>query len=192
MHARLAVAVFGVVVASHAAAASETYVLDPVHSQPGFQTRHLGFSTQFGGFSKSTAKVTIDRAAKTGTVDVTIDAASIHTHDASHLDAIVRGEKFFNVEKYPTITFRSSDVRFDGDRVVAVQGELTMLGVTRPVTLTVSDFACGPNPFSKRPMCGGEATATIKRSEWGMTTGLPYSPADEVKVIIPIEAYPAS
>lgn len=170
-------------------AAAETYTLDPVHSAPSFETEHLGFSHQVGVFMKSTAKVTIDRAAKTGTVDVTIDPASVRTHDSTRLDAVVKGEKYFNVEKYPTITFKSNSVRFDGDRVVGVDGELTMLGVTKPVALTVVDFRCGPHPYNKKPMCGGEATAVIKRSDWGMTAGLPYAPADAVKLRIPIEAY---
>ena len=122
---------------------------------------------------------------------MTIDASSIRTQDSTRLDPIVKGETYFNVEKYPTITFKSDDVKFDGDRVVAVNGGLTMLGVTKPVMLAVEDFKCGPNPLNKKPMCGGQATATIKRSDWGMTANLPYAPADEVKLIIPIEAYQA-
>lgn len=188
MNVRFAVAAFALVTVSPVMA-SESYLLDPVHSQPSFETEHLGLSHQVGSFLKSSAKVTIDRAAKTGTVDVTIDPSSVRTHDATRLDAIVKGEKFFNVEKFPQITFTSRDVRFDGDRVVAVNGELTMLGVTKPVALTVDHFRCGANPFNKKPMCGGEAWALIKRSDWGMTAGLPYAPADEVKIRIPIEAY---
>lgn len=170
------------------AAAEERYVLDTVHSQPGFETRHLGFSTQYGSFQKASGTVILDRVARKGSVDVTIDAASVRTHD-TRLDAIVKGPRFFDVEKYPTITYKSSDVIFDGDRVVGVDGALTMLGVTRPVKLTVTDFGCGPQPFNKRPMCGGDATATIKRSEWGMTANLPVAPADDVKLEIPFEAY---
>ena len=187
---RIAAAAFSAVFALPALG-QESYVLDPVHSQPSFQTRHLGVSNQVGGFAKSSSKVTIDRAAKKGTVDVTIDTASIHTFDATRLDAIVKGDKYFNVEKFPSMTFKSNDVRFDGDRVVAVNGELTMLGVTKPVALSVTEFACGLHPFNKKPLCGGEATATIKRSDWGMTAGLPYAPADEVKLRIPFEAYQA-
>ena len=187
MKIRIAVASIALCVALPVAA--ETYTLDPVHSEVSFETEHLGFSHQVGTFVKSTAKATIDRTAKTGTVDVTIDPASVRTHDSTRLDAIVKGEKFFNVEKYPTITFKSSDFKFDGDRLVAVNGELTLLGVTKPVTLSVDHFRCGANPYNKKPMCGGDASATIKRSEWGMTGGLPYAPADEVKVLIPFEAY---
>ncbi len=159
MNTRVAVAVVASLIALPVLA-DETYVLDPVHSQPRFMTRHLGFTTQLGSFVKSSAKATIDREAKKGTVDVTIDAASVTTHDATRLDAVVKGEKFLNVEKYPTITFTSNDFRFDGDTLAGVNGELTMLGVTKPVLFKVENFRCGAHPFNKKPMCGGEATAS--------------------------------
>ena len=169
--------------------AQETYVLDAVHSQPGFEATHLGYSTQMGNFAKSSGKVTLDRAAKTGTVDVTIDATSVRTFD-TRLDTAVKGERFFNIEKFPTITFKSTSVTFDGDKVTGVDGELTMLGVTKPVTLAVSNFSCADNPFNKKPMCGGNATATIKRTEWGMTDGVrTLTPADVVTLRLPFEAY---
>jgi polyisoprenoid-binding protein YceI len=172
------------------ALADESYTLDPVHSQPRYEIQHMGgLSTQAGYFTKLSGKVTLDRAAKKGTIDVTIDTTSIHTHDASRLDAIVKGEQYFNVEKYPTMSFKSSSLQFDGDKVVAADGELTMIGATKPVTLKVTNFACGENPFNKKPMCTGEATTTIKRSEWGMKTGIPKSSSDDVRIIIPIEAY---
>lgn len=171
------------------ATALDSYVLDPVHSQPVFEVRHIGYSSQRGNFGKLTGKVTLDRAARKGTVDIAIDASSIRTFDA-RLDNTVKGENFFNVEKYPTITFKSSSLTFDNDRLIGVDGELTMLGVTRPVSLKVENFNCGENPFNKRPMCGADATAIIKRSEWGMKAGLAVgAPADEVKLLIPIEAY---
>ncbi len=105
------------------------------------------------------------------------------------LDNVLKGEAYFYVERFPTLTFRSNDVRFDGDRVVEVVGDLTLLGVTKPLTLKVDDFVCGQDPFFKRPLCGAEVSATIKRSDWGMTRGLPLAPADEVKIAIPVEAY---
>ena len=177
------------IVALPVAAQQQTYVFDPVHSQPGFEARHLGMSTQTGAFAKSSTKVVIDRAAQKGSIDATIDATSLRTFDATRLDAVVKGEKYFNVEKFPTITYKSDSVKFDGERVVRVEGELTMLGVTTPVALDVQNFTCGANPFNKKPMCGGQATATIKRSDFGMSAGLPYAPADEVRIIIPFEAY---
>jgi len=170
------------------AAAQETYTIDPVHSQPIFEARHMGFSQQRGSFAKSTGKITLDRAAKKGTVEVVIDTTSIKTYD-SRLDEQMKSENFFNVAKYPTLTFKGNNVVFDGDRVVQVDGDLTMLGVTKPVSLKVANFVCGEHPSNKKPMCGAEATATIMRSEWGMKYALPKSVSDEIKLTIPIEAY---
>ncbi|HEY3179239.1 MAG TPA: YceI family protein [Casimicrobiaceae bacterium] len=176
-------------IAIPAFAAEESFVVEPVHSQPTFETRHIGMSPQRGNFGKLSGKVTLDRVEKKGTIEVTIDATSIRTFDA-RLDAIVKGDRFFNVEKYPTLTFKSDKVTFDGDRVVGVDGDLTMVGVTKPVSFKVANFVCGENPFNKKAMCGAEATATIKRSDWGMTNGLNVNnPGDEIKLMIPIEAY---
>ena len=187
MNIRIALAAIASLIALPAAA-EETYVIDPVHSQPQWRTRHINFSTQHGSFQKMTGKVVLDRAAKKGTIDVTIDASSIRTYN-DRLDAIVKGERFFNVEKFPTITFKSDNLKFDGDQVVGAEGELTMLGVTKPVTLAVSNFRCGEEPFRKKPMCGADARTTIKRSDFGMTNGLQIgNPADEISLLLPVEA----
>jgi polyisoprenoid-binding protein YceI len=173
-----------------AALADEVYNIDAVHSQPRYEIQHMrGLTTQTGYFTKLSGKVTLDRAAKKGSIDVTIDTTSIRSHDASRLDAILKGEQYFNVEKYPTMTFKSSSLNFDGDKIVGADGELTMIGVTKPVALKVTNFSCGENPFNKKPMCGGEVTTTIKRSEWGMKTGIPTSSGDDVRITIPLEAY---
>lgn len=169
--------------------AQETYVIDPVHSQPQWIATHLGFSNQHGNFGKAAGKIVLDRAAKKGSIDVSIDATSIRTY-SDRLDQVVKGEKFFNVEKFPTMAFKSTSLKFDGDSLVGADGELTMLGVTKPVTLKVNNFKCGEQPFNKKPMCAAEATATIRRSEWGMTEGIKFSnPADEIQLVIPVEAY---
>ena len=105
------------------------------------------------------------------------------------LDTNVKSENFFNVAQYPTMTFKSSNLVFDGDRVVGAEGDLTMIGVTKPVSLKVANFVCGEHPSNKKPMCGAEGTATIKRSEWGMKYGAPKAVSDEVRLILPIEAY---
>jgi polyisoprenoid-binding protein YceI len=170
------------------AAAEDTYTIDPVHSQPIFEVRHMGFSLQRGSFGKATGKVTLDRAAKKGSIEVTIDTASIKTIDP-RLDTHVKSEDFFNVAKYPTMTFKSTNFTFEGDRVVGMEGELTLLGVTKPVTLKVANDVCGEHPMNKKPMCGAEATTTIKRSEWGMKYGIPKAVGDDVKLMIPVEAY---
>ena len=188
MTRHLAFAAVAFVIATSATAAEETYKIDPVHSQPNFEVRHMGFSIQRGSFNKATGTITIDRAAKTGSVDITIDATSIKTIDP-RLDKHVQSEDFFNVAKYPTITFKSNKLIFDGDRVVAVEGELTMIGVTKPVTLTVDNETCGEHPINKKPMCGAQASATVKRSDWGMKYGLPRAVGDDVRLVIPVEAY---
>ena len=189
MSARVLVGAFAIAMAVPALAAEESYVIEPVHSQPQWETRHIGMSPQRGSFGKVSGKVMLDREAKKGSIDMTIDATSIRTFDG-RLDAIVKGERFFNVEKFPTLTFKSDKFTFDGDRVVQVDGDLTMIGVTKPTSFKVTNFVCGENPFNKKPMCGAEATATIKRSDWGMTNGLNLNnPSDEIKLMIPIEGY---
>ncbi|MEP6943969.1 MAG: YceI family protein [Betaproteobacteria bacterium] len=171
-----------------AVAAEETYALDPVHSQPTFELQHMGFSVQRGTFGKINGKVTIDRAERKGSVDVSIDTTSVRSY-SDRLDTHLKGEDFFNCAKYPTMSFKSSNLVFEGDKVVAVDGELTLLGVAKPVSFKVSNFICGEQPFNKRPMCGAEAIATIKRSDWGMKYGVPRAAGDDVKIILPIEAY---
>ena len=169
-------------------ASAQTYTLDPAHSQPFFELNHMGYSLQRGAFAGATGTITLDRAARKGTIDVSIDTRTIRTSDPK-LDTNVRGEDFFNVAKYPTMTFKSAQLTFDGDRLVGADGELTMLGVTKPVSLAVSNFVCGLHPYTKNPLCGAEVTTTIKRSEWGMTYLAPKLVGDDVKITIPVEAY---
>src|SRR5258708_27913673 len=161
--ARAAIAALALALALPAQA-EETYAIDAVHTQPQYQVRHRGFSLQRGAFTRLSGRITLDLGAKTGTVNVLIDPASVRSGDAT-LDNVLKGEAYFNVERFPTLTFRSSKVRFDGDKVVEVVGDFTMLGVTRAVTLKVDDFVCGEDPFFKKPMCGAEITTTIKRSD---------------------------
>jgi polyisoprenoid-binding protein YceI len=169
-------------------ASAETYTLDPAHSQPFFEVSHMGYSLQRGAFAGATGTIVLDRAAKKGTIEVTIDTRTVRTSDPK-LDTNVRGEDFFNVAKYPTMTFKSSQLTFDGDRLVGANGELTMLGITKPVSLTVSNFVCGLHPYTKNPLCGAEVTASIRRSDWGMAYLAPKMVGDEVKITIPVEAY---
>jgi polyisoprenoid-binding protein YceI len=174
------------VVAANAVAAQEVYVLDPSHTIPMYEVTHMGFSQQRGTFSNVSGRITIDRAARKGTMDIVVGTASINP-GAPRLLAQIKGEDFFNVEKFPTMTYKSADLEFDGEQLVAVKGELTLLGVTQPVALKVTAFKCGANPFNKRMMCGGEAATTIKRSEFGMKYGIPAAAGDEVRIVIPFE-----
>lgn len=175
-----------VLTALPAIAAPEAYTIDPNHTFPAFETIHFGFSVQRGRFNKTQGKVTLDREARTGAVEVSIDAASIDTGHEK-LEAHLRGEEFFDVAKHPAITFKGTGFLFDGDRIKSVTGDLTMLGQTRPVTLEAAMFTCGVNPVNKRSMCGGEFVAKIKRSEWGLTRFVP-AVSDETTLRINVEA----
>jgi len=177
-----------------AAAAPETYKLDEHHTFPNFMINHLGYSTVFGRFNKSSGSFTVDFQAKSGSVEMNIDAASIDTgdHERNGLprtrDEHLRTADFFNVAEFPRITFKSNGVKFNGDAVSEIDGQITMLGVSKPLTLKLEHWKCGPHPFTKKLMCGGNAVGALKRSEFGVKYGVPAI-SDEVKLNISFEAY---
>lgn len=168
------------------ATAADSYTVDPAHTFPNFEINHLGFSTMHGRFGATNGKITLDTAAKSGSIDITIDATSIDTGHAKR-DTHLKSDEFFNVAKFPTLAYKSSKLKFNGDKLSGADGELTMLGVTKPVSLAVTAFNCGPHPMNKKPMCGANATATIKRSDFGLSTYVP-AVGDEVKISIEVEA----
>lgn len=167
-------------------ALAANYTVDPTHTYPHFSVSHLGFSTLQGRFDKSSGKVTFDQAAKTGTVDITIDAASISTGLAKRDDHL-KSPDFFNAAEFPALSYKGS-IHFKGDTPASAQGNLTLLGVTKPVTLTIDSFKCGTNPMSKKEECGAGATTQIKRSDFGMKSFLP-GVGDDIKLVFEIEAY---
>lgn len=175
-----------------AVAAPENYTLDPYHTYPNFMVDHWGLSTMFGRFDKSTGKFSFDRAAKTGSVDLSIDTASLATGDnvkgsrPRARDEHLRAADFFNAAEFPTITFKSTKVVFGPELPASVEGNLTMNGVTRPVTFSFDRFKCGTNPFNKKDRCGGNAVGKIKRSDFGMKYGLP-AVGDEIGLNIEFE-----
>ncbi|MHB1371032.1 MAG: YceI family protein [Thiobacillus sp.] len=183
---RLALAAALAAVSLAALAAPVTYTIDNSHTYPHFTYNHLGFSNQTHKFDKTSGTVVLDRAAKTGSVDVTIDATSVSTGHALFNEHL-RGEDYFDIAKYPVITFKSSRMRFEGDRPTSVAGDLTIKGVTRPVTLTITHFKCQPHPMLKVDACGANATAKVKRSEFNMGKNVPYV-SDEVTLTLAIEA----
>ena len=167
-------------------AASETYVIDTNHTKPRFEYSHFGYSNQVSRFDTVKGTVTIDRAAKTGAVDVEIDAKSVDTGYALFNEHI-QGEDFFDTAKYPTITFKSNKVKFEGEKVVAVEGNLTIKGITKPVTLAVTSMMCMPHPMMKKDACGTNATVQVKRSDFNMAKYTPYV-GDDVTLTIPVES----
>ncbi|MCE5180612.1 MAG: YceI family protein [Betaproteobacteria bacterium] len=168
------------------AVAADSYTIDPTHTFPSFEVSHLGFSIQRGRFNRSAGKITLDTVAKSGSIDVSIDAASIDT-GLANLEKHLQGEDFFDTAKYPAITFTSKSLKFDGDRLASAEGDFTMHGVTKPVTLAIDHFRCAPHPMTKKQTCGANATTSIKRSEFGIVKYVP-NVGDEVKITIQVEA----
>ncbi len=164
----------------------ESFTIDPAHTFPSFEVGHRGFSTQRGRFNQTSGKVVVDQQKKSGNVDIAIDANSIDTGVAP-LDDVLRGMEFLNVEQYPTLSFHSTELKFDGDQLATVDGVFTMLGVSRPVTLTVTHYKCGVDPATSKYVCGVDAETSFKRSDYGMTKLVPFV-SDDVKLRIQVEA----
>ena len=182
------IAAVAALVFAQAAFAADVYVSDPAHTYAFFETGHLGVSWIRGRFNDVQAKVTLDRAAREGSIEAVIRTASIDTaHEAR--DKHLRSADYLDVDKFPTMTFRSTRLKFDGDKLVAADGELTLMGVTKPVTLALPHFNCIQHAVTKRDLCGGDARTAIKRSEFGIKRGAAVPMHDEVKIAIQIEAY---
>jgi polyisoprenoid-binding protein YceI len=169
-----------------ALAAPETFVLDGTHTYPRFSYSHFGYSTQLSRFNKTTGKVVFDKVAKTGAVDIVIDAKSVDTGYPTFNEHI-QGEDFLDTAKHPTATFISTKVVFAGDKPATVEGNLTIKGVTKPVTLTVTSFQAMPHPMLKKDAIGANAYTVIKRSEFNAGKFAPYV-GDEVRIDVALEA----
>ena len=172
----------------------ENYTLDPYHTYPYFEVDHLGVSTMRGTFTRSSGKFTIDRAAKAGSIELNVETASIATGDSEKgsrpraRDEHLRSADFFNVAEFPRMTFKSTGVKFSGDNPAEIAGNLTLLGVTKPLTLKIERWNCREHPVYKKPMCGGNASAGLKRSEFGMKYGL-AGIGDDLKLFFEFEAF---
>ena len=161
------------------------YQIDPAHTFPHFAINHLGFSTMHGRFNKTEGMLSLDQEKGLGSVEVTIDAASIDTGHQKRDDHL-RSPDFLNVVEFPEITFKSTQVTFNGDQATVV-GDLTIMGVSKPVTLQVAKISCGVHPMNKKDTCGFDATAQIKRSDFGVNYGIPNI-GDEMNLTFEVEA----
>jgi polyisoprenoid-binding protein YceI len=178
--------ILAAVAAAPALAAPETYVVDGNHTFPRFSYSHLGYSIQMSRFDKATGTVSLDKAAKTAAVDIVIDTKSVNTGSATFNEHI-QGEDFLDTAKYPTATFKSTKVNFEGDKPASIEGNLTLKGITKPVTLTVTDFKAAPHPMMKKDAIGANATTKVKRTDFNMGKNAPYV-GDEVTIDIALEA----
>ena len=167
--------------------AADKYTIDPNHTFPVFEVSHLGYSVQHGRFNKTSGKITLDITARSGSVDLTIETTSLDMGFPTW-DEHMSADGFFNTAKFPTMTFKSNKLIFKDDKVVAAEGEFTLLGVSKPLTVNVNGFKCGEHPMNKKSMCGANISGTIKRSDFGMTKYVPAI-SDDVKIHVPVEAY---
>lgn len=173
-------------ISTSAFAAPETYTIDNTHTYPRFSYSHLGYSTQLSRFDKTTGKIVIDREAKTGSVNVIIDTKSVNT-GSSVFNEHIQGADFLDTSKYPTATFTSNKVNFDGDNVSSVDGTLTLKGISKPVALTVTSFQCMFHPMLLKGACGADVTTIVKRSDFNMGKYAPLV-GDDVTLTIAVEA----
>ena len=167
-------------------AAPESYTADPTHTFVSFEYNHLGYSNQRSRFDNVKANVTLDTAAKTGSVEVTIDPKFVNT-GSDKFNQHLQSEDFFDVAKFPTATFKSTKVIFSGNKPSEIIGDLTLKGVTKQVKLQVTNFVCQPHPFTKKDICGANATTKIKRSEFDLGKFAP-AVSDDTTLSIVIEA----
>ena len=181
------VAIAAMAAASVAQAAPATYAIDPTHTFATFEINHFGASINRGRFDKKSGTIQLDKAAKTGRVELTIDATSINSGTPA-FDKHLQSADLFDATKYPTITFAADKFVFSGDKVSEVTGTLTLLGKTNPVTLKANQFNCYESPMLKREVCGGDFETTLQRSQWGMGYGLQWGFPDNVRLVVQVEA----
>lgn len=168
-------------------AAAADLVIDDSHTYASFEVDHMGFSTQRGLFRETSGTLRFDPEARNGNVEVRIATASLDTGHRRR-DEALRGATWFNVESFPDIIFRSEQFIFEGERLTAVDGKLVMLGEIRPLRLEITRFKCGFNLAVGKQGCGADARGALRRSDFGMRTGVPFV-GDEVRLSIQVEAY---
>lgn len=166
---------------------ADIYDRDPDHTFAFFEFNHLGFSTQRERFDKVDATVTLDLPNQTGAVEVTIDVRSISTGSAI-FNQVLLSESFFDAEKFPVVTFKSTKLHFGKlDDVTSVDGNLTIKGITLPLTLTVTNFKCAMHPMLRKQACGLNATGKIRRSEFNLGRFAPLI-SDQITLLVAMEA----
>jgi polyisoprenoid-binding protein YceI len=188
---RIVLASMAALLSVSAFAAPVTYILDPAHTYPSFEADHMGgLSVWRGKFTATSGKVVYDKAAKAGSLEVTVDMSSVD-FGMPKLNEHAKSAELFDVTKFPTAAFSGKFTKFNGESPAEAQGTLTMHGVTKPLTLTINSFLCKPNPMSKKEVCGADASATFNRSDFGVNFGDKYGFKQEVKLQIQVEGSPA-
>ncbi len=183
----VALAAAATVAAVSLPAQAADYAIDPTHTFVTFEIDHFGTTTNRARFNKKEGKVSFDRAAKTGKVEITVDTTSIDSGTPA-FDKHLKSAEILKTEQFPSAKFVGDKFVFDGDKVKEVQGTLTLLGKTQPVTLKASKFNCYDSPMLKREVCGGDFDTTITRSQFGVDYGLNWGFADTMRLVVQVEA----
>ena len=171
-----------------AQAAPADYKIDPDHTNASFAIDHNGASINRARFDEVSGTVSFDKAAKTGAIDITVQVRSVYS-GSKGFDQHLLAPDLFNVAAYPTLRFVSDRLVFDGERLVEVPGQLTLLGQTHAVTLKANQFTCYPNRRAKTEACGGDFEAVIDRTRWGMNYLVEVGMPTAVKITATIEAF---
>lgn len=187
MMPRILIAAVAMALSSGFAWAMDKYTVDSTYTIPTFEISHLGITTQQGRFDKATGTIYLDLAAKKGSVEIIIDTTSLNMSSRAWTRHLAEPE-LFDSAKHPTMVFKSSMLTFREGKVVAADGEFTMKGITRPLRVEVSGFRCLSVRGGAGSICGGDVTATVKRSDFGITQYIPEV-SDEIKIRVPIEAF---
>ena len=164
-----------------------SYAIDPTHTFVTFEISHFGAAVNRGRFDKKQGSVQLDKAAKSGKVEITFDMTSVNTGTPA-FDKHLQSADLFNAAQHPTMKFVADKFVFNGDKVASVEGQLTLLGKTGPLTLKANQFACYDSPMLKREVCGGDFEGTIDRTQWGMNYGVEWGFPKNVRLIAQIEA----
>lgn len=186
---KTALALAALLMSSAGIAAPVHYTIDPSHTFPSFEVPHIqGISIWRGKITDTSGAIVLDREAKSGSVDITMQANSFD-FGLKKLDEHVESDEMFDAKKFPTITFKSDTVKFNGDAVSEVDGNLTMHGVTKPVVLKVNSFKCIMHPMLKKEVCGADASADINRADFGIDYAVKMTGSPMVKLQIQVEAF---
>ncbi|MDD2729550.1 YceI family protein [Malikia sp.] len=169
------------------AASAADYAIDPTHTFATFEISHFGASVNRARFDKKEGKIQFDRAAKTGKVDISLDIASVNSGTAA-FDKHLQSADIFNAAQFPKARFVSDKFVFNGDKVTEVQGQLTLLGKTQPVSFKANQFNCYESPMLKREVCGGDFEATIDRAAFGVNYGIDWGFPKNVRIVLQVEA----
>jgi polyisoprenoid-binding protein YceI len=188
---RIVLASLAALIGATAFAAPVTYVLDPKHTYPSFATDHMGgLSVWRGKFTETSGKVVYDKAAKSGTIEVTVNTASIDFGNVK-LAEHAKSPEILDAAKFPTATYAGKFTQFDANGPTEAQGTFTLHGVSKPLTLKIDSFKCVPNPMTKKEVCGADASAEFNRSDYGVNIGDTYGFQMWVKLQIQVEGSPA-